>query len=119
VPARSGVGADLGLIEPEAAFPGLEVFLDGPPAAGDPDQGAEAGKPARRDVAVEERQVSGRVAEVTADQQGVAGAGARQPCPGVVPVAFGALAARCGHPRPGGHRAGRCIGADLAARGAP
>ena len=60
VAVQGGVGANLGLIEPEMSF-------DRPAAARDADQGGEAGGPPWRHVTVEERQVSGGVAEVAAD----------------------------------------------------
>ena len=70
----------------------------GPSLPGGPDQDRQGRRPAFRDMAVEERQVSG-VSQAAADQQPVPRRGGRGPRPGVVAVALAAGPARAGLPR--------------------
>jgi hypothetical protein len=104
-PAVPGApAADLMLVQADQAFGGLEAFLDGPAASGDPDQGGQRDR-AWRPAVVEGQLAGGAVA---AHQQPALPGVARVTLarveldkrPVVVAVALGALAGRDALPGP-------------------
>jgi len=67
VPVDGGVKAELGVVEPEMVLAELVVFLHGPAASGDGDQGGQGGGLAVGDVGVEVGQLGG-FGEAAADE---------------------------------------------------
>src|SRR6266536_1775178 len=86
------------LIQARLPFSLLVAFFCGPSLPGHRDQGRQRRRPALRDMAVVEGQVSG-VGEAAADQQPVPRRGGGDPRPPVVPAALAAGPARAGLPR--------------------
>jgi hypothetical protein len=79
VPGDRGMQPDLGLIEPEAAFPGSEILFNRPAAPGRADQPGQRRRLAGGDETVVKGQLAG--GQVAADEQVATRGGGAQPGP--------------------------------------